>query len=91
MFFPPGETAAQWYSYGMIWSKGSVAYYVDNPTQPYATFTLSSISGSVRLFDNGPKLHTPEFDHWGKFSGFTNSGTPFPSQMLVDYVRTYTN
>ena len=28
----------------MIWTKGSVAYYVDDPTQPYVTYTTSSIA-----------------------------------------------
>jgi len=43
--FPDGQTAAGWHTYGMIWSKGSVAYYVDDPTQPYVTYTPSSIAG----------------------------------------------
>ena len=54
--FPSGQTAAQWHSYGMIWSKGSVAYYVDDPTQPYVTYTnasLSGLSGAVWPFDAG--------------------------------------
>ena len=54
--FPSGQTAAQWHTYGMIWSKGSVSYYVDNPAAPYATFTPTSISGfagSAWPFDSG--------------------------------------
>src|SRR5580704_17654036 len=38
-YFPNGETAAQWHTYGMVWSLGSVAYYIDDPAKPYATFT----------------------------------------------------
>ena len=37
--FPAGQTAAGWHTYGMIWSPGSVAYYVDNPAHPYITYT----------------------------------------------------
>ncbi|MGA7858384.1 MAG: family 16 glycosylhydrolase, partial [Terracidiphilus sp.] len=33
--FPAGQTAAQWHTYGMIWTKGTVAYYIDDPTHPY--------------------------------------------------------
>jgi beta-glucanase (GH16 family) len=46
-YFPSGETAAQWHTYGMIWSPSSVAYYIDDPSQPYATFTTPASAGSV--------------------------------------------
>jgi beta-glucanase (GH16 family) len=45
--FPAGATAADWHTYGVIWSKGSVAYYVDDPTQPYVTYAQST---SIRQF-----------------------------------------
>ena len=32
--FPSGQTAAQWHAYGRIWSKGSLAYYVDDLPSP---------------------------------------------------------
>ena len=35
-YFPTGQTAATWHTYGMIWKPGSVAYYVDDPTNIYA-------------------------------------------------------
>lgn len=92
--FPSGETAAGWHTYGMIWSKGSVAYYVDDPTQPYATFTPSSIasfSGSAWPFDSGPGFIILNLAVGGSWPGSPSAGTPFPSQMLVDYVRIYTN
>ena len=38
-YFPTGQTAATLHTYGMIWSKGSVAYYVDDHTNPYVTYT----------------------------------------------------
>src|ERR1700733_1418551 len=43
--FPRGEAAAPWHTYGMIWSKNSVSYYVDDPTQPYITYANASLSG----------------------------------------------
>ena len=57
--FPSGQTAAAWHTYGMIWSKGSVAYYVDDPTNPYVTYTPSSISGLQRALAvrQRPQLH----------------------------------
>ncbi len=92
--FPAGVTAATWHTYGMIWSKGSVAYYVDDPSQPYATYTPSSISGfsgSVWPFDSGPSFLLLNLAIGGDWPGSPDSSTPFPSQMLVDYVRIYTN
>ncbi|MGA7339108.1 MAG: family 16 glycosylhydrolase [Terracidiphilus sp.] len=93
--FPAGETAAEWHTYGMIWTKGSVAYYVDDPTQPYVTYTTSSIggfSGAVWPFDAGQaNFIILNLAIGGSWPGAPNAGTPFPSQMLVDYVRIYTN
>jgi beta-glucanase (GH16 family) len=92
--FPSGQTAAGWHTYGMIWSKGSVAYYVDDPTNPYAKFTPSSISGfngSVWPFDSGPSFIILNLAVGGSWPGSPTSSTPFPSSMLVDYVRVYSN
>jgi beta-glucanase (GH16 family) len=93
--FPSGQTAAGWHTYGMIWSKGSVAYYIDNPAQPYVTYTPSSISGysgAVWPFDSGQaNFIILNLAVGGSWPGSPNSSTPFPAQMLVDYVRVYTN
>ncbi len=93
--FPSGETAAGWHTYGMIWSKGSVAYYVDNPAQPYITYTPSSIGGlggSVWPFDSGQaNFILLNLAIGGSWPGSPISNTPFPAEMLVDYVRIYTN
>jgi beta-glucanase (GH16 family) len=92
--FPNGQTAAGWHTYGIIWSKGSVSYYVDDPTNPYVTYTPSSISGfsgAVWPFDSGPSFILLNLAVGGSWPGSPNSSTPFPSAMLVDYVRVYTN
>jgi beta-glucanase (GH16 family) len=78
----------------MTWSKGSVSYYVDNPASPYVTYTPSSISGyngAVWPFDSGPSFILLNLAVGGSYPGSPNSSTPFPSTMLVDYVRVYTN
>ena len=93
--FPSGETATGWHTYGMIWSKGSVAYYVDDPSHPYVTYTpsdLAGLSGAVWPFDSGQaNFIILNLAVGGSWPGSPDSGTPFPSQMLVDYVRIYTN
>ena len=91
--FPSGQTAAQFHTYGMAWSKGSVSYYVDEI--PYATFTTSSISGfsgAVWPFDAGQSnFILLNLAIGGDYPGPPDGTTPFPSEMLVDYVRVYTN
>ena len=79
----------------MIWSKNRVSYYVDNPSLPYVTYTstsLNGLSGAVWPFDGGQSnFLILNLAVGGSWPGPPNAGTPFPSQMLVDYVRIYTN
>lgn len=95
-YFPNGETAGTaFHAYGMIWKPGSVAYYVDDQSSPYVTYTPSSLnglSGAVWPFDGGQSnFIILNLAIGGDYPGSPNSSTPFPSQMLVDYVRIYTN
>jgi beta-glucanase (GH16 family) len=95
-YFPTGQTAGgEFHNYGMIWSPGSVVYYVDDPNSPYATFTTSSISGlagAVWPFDAGQSnFILLNLAIGGDFPGSPDGTTVFPSEMLVDYVRVYTN
>jgi beta-glucanase (GH16 family) len=68
---------------------------VDDPTSPYVTYTpssLSSLSGAVWPFDAGQaNFILLNLAIGGTYPGSPDSSTPFPSQMLVDYVRVYTN
>jgi beta-glucanase (GH16 family) len=93
--FLSGQTAAGWHTYGMIWSKGSVAYYIDDPTRPYVTYTpssLSGLSGATWPFDGGQaNFIILNMAVGGSWPGSPNSSTTFPAQVLVDYVRIYTN
>jgi beta-glucanase (GH16 family) len=93
--FSSGQTAALWHTYGMIWSKGSVAYYVDDPAHPYITYTtadMSSLPSAVWPFDAGQSnFIILNLAVGGSWPGSPDSTTPFPSEMLVDYVRIYTN
>jgi beta-glucanase (GH16 family) len=94
--FPSGQTAAQWHTYGMIWSQGSVAYYIDDFSNLYATFNTSSLAplndGAVWPFDAGQSnFIILNLAIGGSWPGSPDATTPFPSEMLVDYVRVYTN
>lgn len=93
--FTGGATASTWHTYGMIWARNSVSYYIDDPAKPYVTYTsanLSGLSGAVWPFDGGQSnFLILNLAIGGDWPGPPNATTPFPSQMLVDYVRIYTN
>jgi beta-glucanase (GH16 family) len=42
-------------------------------------------------FDAGPSFILLNLAVGGSWPGSPNASTPFPSEMLVDYVRIYTN
>ncbi|MGA3050061.1 MAG: family 16 glycosylhydrolase [Terracidiphilus sp.] len=85
-----GFSAAAWHTYGMIWSRGQVQYYVDSPSSPYETFTPATQSGTWP-FDQGPQFILLNLAVGGTWPGNPNTTTVFPSTMLVDYVRIYAN
>ncbi len=93
--FPSGQTAAGWHTYGMIWTPGSVTYYIDNPATPYVTYTtasLKSLSGATWPFDAGQSnFILLNLAVGGDWPGPPDASTPFPSQLVVDYVRIFTN
>jgi beta-glucanase (GH16 family) len=68
---------------------------VDDPTHPYVTYTTASIkslSGAAWPFDAGQSnFLILNLAVGGDWPGAPSASTPFPSQMLVDYVRVYAN
>ena len=89
-YHPAAFSAAAWHTYGMIWTKGQVQYYVDDPTNIYATFNTTNFNGAWP-FDQGPMFIILNLAVGGSWPGNPDSTTVFPSPMLVDYVRIYTN
>jgi beta-glucanase (GH16 family) len=89
-FTATGFSAAAWHTYGMIWTKGQVQFYIDDPTNIYETFTPTSITGTWP-FDQGPMFIILNLAVGGTWPGSPNGTTVFPSTMLVDYVRIYSN
>jgi len=93
--FPSGSTAADWHIYGMIWSPNSVQYYMDDPANIYASFTpasLNGLNGAVWPFDAGQSnFLIVNLAIGGDWPGPPDQTTPFPAEMLVDYIRIYTN
>jgi beta-glucanase (GH16 family) len=89
-YHPSSFSAADWHTYGMIWSKGEIQYYVDDPTNVYATYTSSTMTGTWP-FDAGPQFVILNLAVGGTWPGSPDSTTVFPSEMVVDYVRLYAN
>jgi beta-glucanase (GH16 family) len=89
-YHPTGFSAADWHTYGMIWTKGQIEYYVDDPSNVYATYTSSSMAGTWP-FDSGPQFILMNLAVGGGWPGSPDATTPFPSTMQVQYVRIYTN
>ena len=89
-YHPAGFSAADWHTYGMIWSKGKVEFYVDDPSNVYATFTPSNFPGTWP-FDQGPQFILLNLAVGGDWPGNPDSTTVFPGDMTVDWVRIYTN
>ncbi len=89
-YHPSGFSAAAWHTYGMIWSKGQVEYYVDDPSNVYATFTPATFPGTWP-FDQGPQFIILNLAVGGSWPGNVDGTTVFPGDMQVDYVRIYTN
>ena len=92
-YHPTGFSAADWHTYGMIWSPGQIQYYVDNPSNIYATFTPtnSNFTSSTWPFDQRPQFIILNLAIGGDWPGSPDNTTTFPQEMLVDYVRIYTN
>jgi beta-glucanase (GH16 family) len=88
-YHPAGFSAAGWHTYGMIWTKGKIEYYVDDPANIYATFTPGNTTGTWP-FDAGPQFILLNLAVGGTWPGSPDSTTAFPSEMLVDFVRLYT-
>ena len=88
-----GFSAAAWHTYGMIWTKGKIQYYVDDPSNVYATYqsTDSAWSPTPWPFDQGPQFIILNLAIGGSWPGNPDGTTVFPADMQVDYVRLYTN
>src|ERR1035441_8403821 len=85
-----GFSAAAWHTYGMIWTKGQIQYYVDSPRNIYETFAPTTQAGTWPFYQ-GPEFVILNLAVGGDWPGSPNGTTVFPSQMMVDYVRVYTN
>jgi beta-glucanase (GH16 family) len=92
-YHPNLYSAAAVHTYGMIWTKGQIQYYVDTPANIYATYntTNGSFSATTWPFDQGPMFIILNLAVGGTWPGNVDSTTVFPSTFQVNYVRIYPN
>lgn len=78
------------HTFGIVWSPKLIKFYVDSPTNVYATYTPASLpQGAVWPFDAGKFFFILNTAIGGAWPGPPDKTTVFPQQMLVDYVRVY--
>ena len=86
--FPPGGTVSDFHTYGIIWSPDQAQFYRDDPSTPYFTIRKSTDIPGDWVFNHDFFL-IMNLAMGGYFPGYTNSTTPNPAVMIVDYVRIY--
>jgi beta-glucanase (GH16 family) len=78
------------HNFGIMWSPGKIAYYVDGPANVYVTYTRSNLpAGAVWPFDARKFFFILNVAVGGDWPGGPDKTTVFPQEMLVDYVRVY--
>jgi beta-glucanase (GH16 family) len=90
--FPNGGRIddASYHTYGVVWSQNMMQFYRDNVDQPFFTVTSSDIPAGTQWVFNHPFYVLLNFAIGGNFPGPPNSSSPSPADVLVDYVRVYT-
>lgn len=82
--------ADDFHTFGILWSPKLIKFYVDSPTNVYATYTPSNLpQGAVWPFDTGKFFFILNVAVGGAWPGSPDKATVFPQEMLVDYVRVY--
>jgi beta-glucanase (GH16 family) len=88
---PNGEKLASgFHIYGMIWTPGKFQFYLDTPTNIFATFTSADLPKTAHWpFDSGKFFFVLNVAVGGNWPGSPDATISFPQEMLVDYVRVY--
>src|SRR5262249_20847804 len=90
--FPNGGRVddGAYHIYGLIWHQNQIQFYRDYFNLPFFPVTPSTPGVNGQWVFNAPFFILMNLAiGGGGFPGFTNSSTPNPATMLVDYVRVY--
>lgn len=74
------------HTYGVEWAADSIKWYLDGTL--YQTITPATLNGKRWVYDH-PFFLILNFAVGGQWPGSPDANTPFPQQLLVDYVRVY--
>lgn len=88
----PGHAALAdaFHVYGILWSPKKIQFYIDDPSNVYATETPADLPmGAIWPFDGGKFFILLNVAVGGEWPGPPDATTHFPQQMLVDYIRVY--
>jgi beta-glucanase (GH16 family) len=78
------------HTFGILWSPKLIKFYVDSPSNVYATYTPANLpQGAVWPFDAGKFFFILNTAVGGAWPGSPDKTTSFPQEMLIDYVRVY--
>ena len=92
--FLNGDSIANFHVYTLDWTTDAILYYVDGHLYQTQTSWGSSTSNPYPFPFNQPFFFIMNLAIGGSYLGYPtqsaiNSGTVFPAQMLVDYIRVY--
>jgi beta-glucanase (GH16 family) len=76
----------QYHVYGVIWDENLIRWFVDGVQ--FYQFTIQAPNNSDDAFRH-PMFLLLNMAIGGNWPGYPDATTPFPSSMLVDYVRVY--
>jgi beta-glucanase (GH16 family) len=76
----------QYHVYGIIWEENLIRWYVDGVQ--FYQFSVQASNNSDDAFRH-PMFLLLNLAVGGNWPGYPDATTPFPSSMLVDYVRVY--
>ena len=77
---------SQYHTYSIEWDSSYIRWFVDGTL--FNEFYIQNNTGGTEEFQK-PHFILLNLAVGGNWPGSPNSSTPFPSQMLVDYVRVY--
>ena len=86
---PDSRFDSDFHVFAIEWQKGQIDFFVDDFL--YLTLTPDDLdAGDEWVYDDNPFYMLLNVAVGGTFVGFATSQTPFPQQMIVDWVKVYT-
>jgi beta-glucanase (GH16 family) len=88
-----GDDAAfadAYHNYGVLWTPARIAFYVDDPSKPYASYMPQGLApGAVWPFDARSFYLLLNVAVGGGWPGSPDVRTQFPSEMLVQSIKVW--